>query len=221
MPLGVNQHAWYGAQICHLQKKMSKHFSDNWNWNSCLNWYLRPEYNMSSRAPWRHGEDVSCWFNLLIYVLLARYGKLFFENTTSFWDFMRPLHSAQNTQRHKVPPALPLPPLRHHSHLWAPGHGSTWETHAQNPAPVKVYSLSHDVYIWLYMSINSAIHLRWCRNFLYLNCKTAKPSGSSTHIAHHHLLLASANLQSLFLCYITIDIWLWYMLYIYTYHIST
>lgn len=69
------------------------------------------------------------------------------------------------------------------------------------------------MYISLYMSINSAIHLRWCRNFLYLNCKTAKPSGSSTHIAHQHLLLVSANMQSLFLCYITIDIW--YMLYIY------
>lgn len=62
------------------------------------------------------------------------------------------------------------------------------------------------MYTWLYMYINSAIHLRWCRNFLYLHCKTAKPSGSSTHIAHQHLLPASANMQSLFLCYITIDI---------------
>lgn len=206
MPLGVNQHAWYGAQICHLQKKMSKHFSDNWNWISCLNWYLRPEYNMSSRAPWRHGEDVSCWFNLLTYVLLARYGKLVrkynfvlrFYASLTFWLEARGTHCTytlnhfksilcniqqfhatlasgdnlyggraylyiymyitclpctkmyhmrspmtrlgsllkfsllRNTQRHKVPPALPLPPLCHHSHLWAPGHGSTWETHASS-----------------------------------------------------------------------------------------
>ena len=217
MPLGVNQHAWYGAQICHLQKKkcpntflITETESPVWT-DICVpstTWVLGPHGAMGRM----YHVDSICLYTCYSLVMGSFFSKiqLHFEilcvpyillrtpNVTKYLRHFRFLLSA-------ITLIFGL--------LGTDQHGKRMRVLGQNPAPVKVYSLSHDVYMY----INSAIHLRWCRNFLYLHCKTAKPSGSSSHIAHQHLLLASANMQSLFLCYITIDIW--YMLYIY--HIST
>ena len=215
MPLGVNQHAWYGAQICHLQKKkcpntflITETESPVWT-DICVpstTWVLGPHGAMGRM----YHVDSICLYTCYSLVMGSFFSKiqLHFEilcvpyillrtpNVTKYLRHFRFLLSA-------ITLIFGL--------LGTDQHGKRMRVLGQNPAPVKVYSLSHDVYMY----INSAIHLRWCRNFLYLHCKTAKPSGSSSHIAHQHLLLASANanMQSLFLCYITIDIW--YMLYIY------